>query len=270
MARTSFLFWNVNRQPVEGHLAALASHHDVDVLILCECEMEHGVLAGALNADILRAFEPVEGQSTFARLYSRLPFLAPLEDSRRLASWRLVLPGSEEVLLIVVHLRSRLHCEAADKQNEGVRIGRRIRELEDKVGHHRTILVGDFNMNPFEEGMIGTEGLHSVMSNAVARKGSRKVQGQEYLFFYNPMWGRFGDGSPGPCGTYYHDKGKDSCYYWNMFDQVLLRPELLDRFDVNRLCVPVSAGTASLVKDDGRPDRAGASDHLPIVFEFDL
>jgi exonuclease III len=270
MARTSFLFWNVNRKPVERHLAALAAHHDLDVLILCECEIQHAVLAAALNADSPAVFRAVDGESAFARVYSRLPSLRPFEDDDRLAAWRLARPDREEVLLAVVHLASRRYLSQDSKQQECMDLATRIRELERRVGHERTILVGDFNMNPFEPGMVGTGGLHAVMSLDVARKRKRRVQNKDHSYFYNPMWGRFGDGSPGPCGTYYYRNGEQVCYFWNMFDQVLVRPELIDRFNLDRLAVPVAAGKASLVNSHGRPDVVGASDHLPIVFELDL
>jgi hypothetical protein len=270
MARTSFLFWNTNRKQVQAHVAALAFHHDIDVLILGECEIEHAVLAGALNASLSGIFQAVECQSTFVRLYSRLPFLTPLEDRHRLAAWRLGLPGCDELLLVAVHLVNRRDFSDHSKQQECTALAENIRDLESLVGHSRTVLVGDFNLNPFEPGMIGTGGLHAVMSRVLALEGKRTVQDQEYSYFYNPMWGRFGDGSPGPCGTYYYRKAEPVCYFWNMFDQVLLRPALLNHFDVNQLKVPIATGAAALVNADGQPDSDEASDHLPIIFELDL
>ena len=63
-----------------------------------------------------------------------------------------------------------------------------IAHVEENAGHQRTILVGDFNMNPFETGMVAARGLHGVMSRHIAQRGSRTVQGRSYPFFYNPMW----------------------------------------------------------------------------------
>jgi hypothetical protein len=56
------------------------------------------------------------------------------------------------------------------------------------------VLVGDFNMNPFQEGVVAANGLNAVMARRVAaRRRTRVVQEREYPFFYNPMWGHFGD-----------------------------------------------------------------------------
>src|SRR5271157_1634040 len=57
---------------------------------------------------------------------------------------------------------------------------------------------------------------------------------------------------------------------WNMFDQVLVRPALLDRFDFKDLAILDDAGDERLVKDSGVPDRDVGSDHLPVLFRLNL
>jgi hypothetical protein len=141
---------------------------------------------------------------------------------------------------------------------------------EDKVGHRRTVLVGDFNMNPFEAGLVGAAGLHSVMSRQVASRLVRTVQDREYRFFYNPMWSHFGDSKRKTAGSYYYDNSEQVNYFWNMFDQVLMRPELAERFDPGELSIVASVGSDSLVRADGRPDGTRYSDHLPIIFRMDF
>ena len=56
--------------------------------------------------------------------------------------------------------------------------------------------------------------------------------------------------------------------YWNMFDQVLLRPGLMD--SLTELRILDGDGQASLLSERGRPRSATASDHLPILFRLDL
>jgi len=86
--------------------------------------------------------------------------------------------------------------------------------------------------------------------------------------FYNPMWSHFGDARTDTAGSYYYERAQHVNYFWNMFDQVLIRPELAERFDANKLRIITSVGARSL-RPDGRPDR-NYSDHLPIVFELDF
>ena len=147
-------------------------------------------------------------------------------------------------------------------------LARYINNEEQIIGHKRTILLGDLNVNPFENGVVGTGGLHAVLSRGVASKGSRTVQGVSHEFFYNPMWSCFGDRREGPPGTYYYDRAEAVNYFWNIYDQVLLRPELLDGFDIDSLRILTTAGETSLLNSSGRPDKTNASDHLPVVFSL--
>ena len=78
----------------------------------------------------------------------------------------------------------------------------------------------------------------------------------------------------GVFSDYEHERLYDGAehvnYYWNTFDQVLLRPELAERFDSNSLTIVKSVGPMSLVRADGRPDSASGSDHLPLLFEVEF
>ena len=145
-----------------------------------------------------------------------------------------------------------------------------ISQAEKQVGHYRTVLVGDLNMNPFEDGVVGANGLHAVMSRRIAERQKRTVQNREYQFFYNPMWNFFGDETSGPPGTYYYSNSEYVVYFWNMFDQVLIRPQLLDRFKSTDLKIVHCIDTISLLSSSGIPDKYSKSDHLPIVFILNL
>jgi hypothetical protein len=149
-------------------------------------------------------------------------------------------------------------------------LARAIDVEEQKVGHRRTILVGDFNMNPFETGFVSANGLNSVMSRQVASRETRTVQGREYQFFYNPMWGHFGDARSETAGSYFYDAAEHVNYFWNVFDQVLLRPALAERFDPAELSIVKEVGSFPLVQTNGRPDHTNGSDHLPLVFEVEF
>jgi hypothetical protein len=84
------------------------------------------------------------------------------------------------------------------------------------------------------------------------------------------MWSRFGDLSEGPPGTFFLAKGEPLTYFWNMYDQVLLRPDLMDALVNGDPRVLTSTGTTALVQSDGRPDERSASDHLPVYFRLEF
>jgi hypothetical protein len=84
------------------------------------------------------------------------------------------------------------------------------------------------------------------------------------------MWAHFGDRREGPPGTYYYERSELVNYYWNTFDQVMVRPDLVDRFDREGVRIMTKIGETSLLLDDGRPNKRDSSDHLPLLFEVEL
>lgn len=159
-------------------MAWLDQDHQIDVVILAES-----------NVSSLAGFYLLAGERPSVQIYTRLPtpFATPRFDSKRMSILRLALPGKPEILLAAVHLSSKLQVSKDSQVLECAELSRKIIEEEEKAGHWRTIMVGDFNMNPFESGMIGATALHAVMSRDVAKRLTRVVQGREYRFFYNPM-----------------------------------------------------------------------------------
>jgi len=272
---TRFLYWNIGRKPLQNLITALVEEHSVDVLILGECEIPPAIMLQALGQTVATfhfAFSP--GSSSVAKIFTRFPsdFLHPRfeEGMGRVSIWRMALPARPEILLVAVHLPSKLYSNPESQQQECTEIARSIRDVESNAGHRRTVVVGDFNMNPFEPGIAGAAGFHAVMARHVASRQTRTVQGREYPFFYNPMWSHFGDGPDRPGGTYYYDRSEHVNYFWNIFDQVLLRPELLTRCRHEHVRILTQAGTVELLSEDRRPNQEVASDHLPLFFELDL
>lgn len=197
-------------------------------------------------------------------------YVHPIEESNRYTVRRIAPPEQQEVLLGVAHVPSKLRFSDQSQVLECVKLAQMIQRAEQKEGHYRTVLVGDFNMNPFEAGVVGTGALNATMTRSRARMGARKVQGESYDFFYDPMWGHFGDRDDRPAGTYYYPHSEHVVYFWNMFDQVMVRPSLIERLDIDRIRIVDRIGSVSLLSKDGTPDQTVASDHLPLTFTLRL
>jgi len=106
-----------------------------------------------------------------------------------------------------------------------------IERIEFEHKCNNSIIIGDFNMNPYEPGMLGASALHSLSSRNIVKKQKRILHGKEYNMFYNPMWSLLGDINL-PDGTYfYDDSSQEVNLYWNIFDQVLIRPSLIELFN---------------------------------------
>ncbi|RZK18398.1 MAG: hypothetical protein EOO56_16170 [Hymenobacter sp.] len=267
---TTFLFWNINRKPLEGLLLLLLEEHLPDLVILAECKIPVAILRVRLGQQQIRYRVLEDDPSPRLVFLSRLPRRAIrlVSDDGGIAVRRILPPVGEELLLVAVHLGSKLHLESQEQSLLATRMPQLIEEAEKKVKHTRTIVLGDFNMDPFEAGITSSETLHAVMDRRIATKRARTVQGRERQFFYNPMWNFLGDASAGPPGTYFYSGSAPVTHFWYTFDQVLIRPELLANFRDENVSVLTSAGGISLLDAKGRPDTTTASDHLPLLFKI--
>jgi exonuclease III len=267
----SFLFWNLGQRPLQEGVARIVSEHSIDVVMLAECESSQGSILSSLNQKNQNAFSIPFSQSERITILTRFPpsTLKPVFDDpgRRLTVRRLIVQQRTDILVAVVHFHSRRNWSDEDQMIESTMLAADLKKQEDDFGHRRTVLVGDLNMNPFDKGVVAAGGLHAVMTRSTARRGTRTVAARTYPFFYNPMWGFFGDRTEGPPGTHYF-VGKHVSYFWNIYDQVLLRPELMD--SLVELKILDSDGCLSLLSADGFPNKTTGSDHLPVLFRLDL
>ncbi len=260
-------FWNVDGNVAAEAIAAFAHEAQADILVLAENQWPVSALLRALNAGVTRFYFPDLGNSDRLTIFTRFSTdpTTLIRDSHGIAIRHYEFPLGESLLLVAVHLSSKLRKKTEEQILASTRVARFIREAEARVGHLRTVVIGDLNMNPFEVGVVGSEGLHAIMDRRIAAAGSRMVAGEECHFFYNPMWAAFGDADSTPPGTYFYDAGGEVNFYWNVFDQVLLRPSLVDFMADDTATVVTELQGESLLNEAGRPDRRKTSDHLPII-----
>lgn len=264
----NILFWNLNKKSLIDELRSISQ--ECDVVVLAESPLSDASVLKVLNVNRERKFQLPLNLSTRLKIYVRLNRKAVLSltDSGGVAIRLITPPLGLDFILVAVHLPSKLHYSPADHSLLSVRLSNAIYEAESRVGHERTIVIGDFNMNPFEDGLVSADGLHAVMDRSTAMREKRIVQGEERKFFYNPMWSRFGDLTKGPPGTYHYSNSGQVCFFWNTFDQVLLRPSLLKYFREEDLKVITNFNGTNLLSVVGKPDKIKYSDHLPIVINL--
>jgi len=270
----TFLLWNIAKRPITKTISNIAEIHNVDIILLLESELQPATLLIELNPLGQSSYEysvsPLNACKK-VQIFSKIPsrYFVPIQEDER-ATARLIKLSKIEILLIVSHGISKKNYDDESQSWEVGNLSRFISSIENRVGHKKTILAGDLNMHPFENGVVSAGGLHAVMSRDVARKKSRFVQKHEYPYFYNPMWSLYSNGATNPPATFYYPSSNNKAYYWHMFDQVLVRPELLDYFKDDELRIITNDGTTSLIDKNGIPNKIKFSDHLPVIFKLDL
>lgn len=270
-------FWNVfKKASVLPHLACLGAAHSVDVFLLAECPKD---LTPALNALGGLGQGVWREETNLGSKVRALTRLLPAQFVHRftglagdVAGWAVRAPKltpAAEVLLAGVHLASKVGgLNEADQGGIAEEVIREINEAEDYENHRNTVVVGDFNMYPYDAGMTSVTGFHGLMTRRLAEQPDRIYRKVPRRRFYNPMWGLLGDRTPGPAGSYRWDSSVPHNPHWGMLDQVLLRTAVID--SLRYLGVLGHDGTHTLLDTDGFPDREGMSDHLPVLFRLDV
>lgn len=173
------------------------------------------------------------------------------------------------MLLCSAHLPSQLIPTEREQDSLLRDLSALIADMERRRGHSRTLIIGDFNVDPFQYGLYSTAGLHAVPTRRLAMQDTRIVAGSTHRYFFNPMWRFFSDATLGPPGTFFWRQARPDCRFWYIFDQVLLRPSLLQYFLNADLEILTGDGQVSFESArDGRPDRTTGSDHFPILIRL--
>ncbi|QVL31157.1 hypothetical protein KIH39_20250 [Telmatocola sphagniphila] len=269
----TFLFWNLKgndlrtwssrKNTLIQHLDTLADHHGIDYLLLAEPGFTISDLSQSLN----RNFEILPSNNHRFQILRRSssPKIQKLFDSldNRLSIWKLHF-GAKSFLLALVHLKDQGNHQIHSLNHATGKIRHELKRQEDLSKLFRTVVVGDFNLNPYDDGLLAANSFHGMMTAELASVGTRVISGESHRLFYNPMWSFFGDRNPGPPGTYFHSTTDEINACWHMFDQVLVSTEMVDELQEVRILD--SDGRQTLTTKRGRPRSDTVSDHLPILF----
>lgn len=169
---TNILFWNINKKPLLEEIVLLCHIHDIDILVLAECELSDVKILQAINPDLERKYLAPFNPSAYLSFFYRYPpeYITLVKDDGRTSMRRISPPIGNDFILVALHLPSKLRMQDKEQIFECVNVVQSIEEAEVRVGHDRTLVIGDFNMNPFETGMVSAGGFHAVMDRNLASK----------------------------------------------------------------------------------------------------
>ncbi|HMR93323.1 MAG TPA: hypothetical protein PKC69_13455 [Chitinophagaceae bacterium] len=268
----NFGFWNINDKKLDSLIKQFADEFELDILILGESPYspdELLLLLNSVSSDYYYAPGILcEKIQIFTKFKDNL--ITPIEESKRITARKLYSPKYGDVTLIAAHYNSKVNWSNEDQAAHAPTFKYLIDSVENKIGHKRTVVCGDFNMNPFDFGMVQSTGLHAVMDRKIAQKKSRTVDGIEYDFFYNPMWGFLGDNGKGNVsGSMYYSPAKPINFHWNLFDQVIIRHEIANDLIDEELKIITKLGDTNLLTENEQVS-SRYSDHLPLKFQINI
>ena len=262
------LFWNTGKQKVDILLAHLSSTNFVDLIVLAEYDDLKNDFLNLINdgIELFQEIPQIGCKRIKIFIRSGLVHIEHGPETNYYTTKKLIFSDYFSMLMVALHLPSKLYQSTSTQTLEATEFKREIESAESELMTNNTFITGDFNMNPFELGMVSASAFHSVPCKKVAKKEQRGIKQRSHKYFYNPMWNLFGDFNNNP-GTFFYASSEQAVYYWNILDQVILRPSIIEYFVKDSLNIIQKIGETSLISDFGQPI---LSDHLPITFEFKL
>ncbi len=256
-------FWNTHQnKEINSMIVNLVIQRDLDLVTLAEYGANLDELREKLNDNGIREYyipDICERIKAFGK--------STIVDPGYVDKYCSFLKVNNDITFCTVHFPSKRFREPYDYFSEIGKIINEIKEIK-KTEAGKIVVMGDFNQNPYELGMIGFNGFNAIPESMhVKRKKTRSHDDVEYPLFYNPMWSCFGDNSYPP-GTYFWKNHSSTNPYWNMLDQVLISEPMIDRFRKESLEIVTEIGDVKLY-DSNRQPNPHISDHFPIVFSLD-
>lgn len=256
-----FLFWNThNNKKINYILKQLIKENNIHIVILAEYDADISELLSGLHL-----FKYVTVGCNRIKILGRISPSCVLPSSQSdYASFQII---NGKIILCCVHLPGKIYCSSAlDREKAIAQINYDIDVLERQIGSENTVVVGDFNLNPYESSLIRLNCFRSLPI-CEETKNAGKKDNFESKPFYNPMWNFFGD-FKFPYGTYYYKgNGNGENIFWHIFDQVIIRPAMRDKFVEESLKIITETDSLYLFDENKHP-RKDISDHFPIMFEI--
>ena len=258
-----YLFWNTHKNSdINDVLCELIVENNISMVCLAEYTAESDELINKLSVQNVNMME-YSCCSERIKLFGKVKNIQCRTDTDH-AAIRII---NDKDILCCIHLNSKIYSG-----HEHIReiymeqIIKDIQSVEQELHSENTIVVGDFNLNPYDSSLVNAKYFHGIPIYEEAKRKSRVIAGEEFFMFYNPMWNLLGDAHE-PYGTYYYAGSDPLNTYWNIYDQVIIRPVLKSRFVGDSLKILKETKTRFLLDNSGHPNKK-ISDHLPIMFEI--
>lgn len=261
--KIKLLFWNLARNSIEEYIANIIIENDIDICIFAEYNR---IIFETILSKLNNGYNIFDGMGGCDKitLIARSSYDVEIRREQNRYTIYSISDITEKYIITGIHLQDRLNFDAEYRKNTIREIVKDVKEQENTLKHDNTIVIGDFNANPFDEELIQKDTFNAVLfKDLIFKTEYVKVDGVQYRRFYNPMLNCISE-EDSTYGSYYYDSGIKSIY-WYFFDQVIVRKSLVDRLSDIRIIKVIN--NQRLIK--AIKPNSDISDHLPLIVEFE-
>lgn len=260
----NILFWNLKRNSIEEYIAKCIIENNVTIAAFSEYEGIDFIKLEMLLANQYYFVKPVRKDikiKVIILIKTSLTVSIAREEKRY--SIYNVDTVLNHYILAVVHLEDRRNNNTHDRMDTIKKLIQHIEEKEKTFECKNTIIIGDFNANPYDEELLSIFAFNSVLFKSIIKKSEiRKRNLESYKRFYNPILNYISENNE-MYGSFYCNTDT-STPYWHCLDQILLRKDLIDFLCDLRYIKRID--DANLIKD--LAPNSEISDHLPLFVKL--
>ena len=259
----NILFWNLNRNSIEKNIVECLVENNIDIAIFTEC---NAIDIVQIEKNLGQMYVYIEGKQkdTKIKVIAKTTLEVTIIQQQNRYSLCYVGYAIQEYLLEGIHLEDRRNYEIADRINLTIKpLVNDIEQAEKSFECDNTIVIGDFNAEPYSEELLSKYSFNAVLFKSIIEK--REFTNPISLprkRFYNPMLHYISEDTEMYGSFYYADNYMTS--YWYCLDQVLVRKNLVDM--INQVEYLKKIGNTNLLKNKV-PDK-NISDHLPLLIKL--
>lgn len=255
----NILFWNLKRNAIESYIIDCIVENNVDISIFSEFDeidfikIEKNL--GKMYARILG----VQGDRKVTLIAKTTFQVISVQQQKRYNIYN-IKTAVKDYILAAVHLEDRRNYEIADRTRTIRCLVADIERTEKLFKCNNTIVIGDFNANPYDEELLSKYAFNAVLFKTIISKSElTNPDSFKLKRFYNPILHYISEDT-GMYGSFYYEKGHMTPY-WHCLDQVLVRKSLVN--SVNHMEYLKRINTKDLLVN-AIPNRK-ISDHLPLL-----
>lgn len=257
----NILFWNLKGNAVEDYIVNCIVENDVDIAVFSEFK---GIDFNKIEKQLGMMYEHITSvqEDRKVTLIAKKTFgVSTVQQEKRYNIYN-INTAVKDYLLVAVHLEDRIHYEP-DERKETIRdLVRYIEQTEESFRCQNTIVVGDFNANPYDEELLSKSAFNSVLFKEIIDKNEfSNPKSKKRKRFYNPILHYISEDTK-MYGSFYYEK--HTTPYWYCLDQVLVRKKLANSIKHVEYLKRIDA--MDLLKN-AIPDNK-ISDHLPLLVKL--
>jgi hypothetical protein len=264
-----FLFWNIQKKLLISEIAELISESECNIYAFAESsdEIIDKVIALLINKyNILCSSYPTPGCDKIKIVVNGKVENISLLNQDKHYSLIKISEKNNELIVGFVHFPSKLHHTLNQLRRISELLRNQILVEEELNSISDTMVIGDFNVDPFEMPMVSFTGMAATNGITCSQRESVICDGEENRLFYNPMWTLYSSHKERPGSHRYIRTGED-VVSWHFLDQVLIRPTLINRFKFESLILIKNTQNYNYLNTNQMPN---LSDHLPLMCEIEF